>query len=419
MLCPSLGQGFLLACAPALTRSRRACKAETILSRRRLLTNVKYLVPVLAMIAVMAAALVACGSDPTATLQPTESTEHPTATAVPQPTAEPPTPVPVQPTEAPAAATDVPEPTASPTAAPEPTDVPTPVPPTAIPAPEPSMVTVTDSNGTEVVFESPPERLVVYDGAAVEMLYAIGEGDRIVGTHSFVTYPPETESIAKVGDAFNMDIEAIVALEPDLVYVFYDRFNEDLERAGLKVLYIKSLSHGFTEVSNQIRMWGEITGAVEEAEHVAGEFDERVHSIEEKMNEVEPTWTVYSHGFDWWTPGRNTLVNDVFELLKLQNVADFEGYQQINPEIIVGNEPDIIMADSIESVTENPVLSTLHMVEDPDHLHDHVFVFSEGTSLSVAGPRFIDAVEEFAAWVYPKLFDAEKEDHHSKLVFQR
>ena len=183
--------------------------------------------------------------------------------------------------------------------------------------------------------------MVVYDGAAVEMLYAIGEGDRIVGTHSYVTYPPETESITKVGDAFNMDIEAIVALEPDLVYVFYDRFNEDLERAGLKVLYIKSLSHGFTEVSNQIRMWGEITGAVEEAEHVAGEFDERVHSIEEKIEEVEATWTVYSHGFDWWTPGRNTLVNDVFELLKLENVADFEGYQQINPEIIVGNEPDI------------------------------------------------------------------------------
>ena len=151
-----------------------------------------------------------------------------------------------------------------------------------------------------------------------------------------------------------MDIEAIVALEPDLVYVFYDRFNADLERAGLKVLYMKSLSHGFTEVADQIRMWGAITGGTEEAEHVAGDFDERVHDIEHKMEEVEDTWTVYSHGFDWWTPGRNTLVNDVFELLKLENVADFEGYQQINPEIIVANEPDIIMADSVESVTEDP-----------------------------------------------------------------
>lgn len=263
------------------------------------------------------------------------------------------------------------------------------------------------SDGKEVTFETPPERIVVYDGAAVEMLFAIGEGDRIAGTHSYVTYPPETVEITKVGDAFNMDIEAIVALEPDLVYVFYDRFNADLERAGLKVLYIKSLSHGFREVAAQIRMWGAITGATEEANKVADDFDARVAAIQEKMEDVEPAWTVYSHGFDWWTPGRNTLVNDVFELLKLENVADFEGYQQINPEIIVANEPDIIMADSVESITENPVLSTLHMVEDPEHIEHHVFVMSEGNSFSVAGPRFIDAVEEFGAWVYPNAFGEE------------
>ena len=272
-------------------------------------------------------------------------------------------------------------------------------------------MTVVSSDGKEVVFETPPERIVVYDGAAVEMLFAIGEGDRIVGTHSYVTYPPETAEITKVGDAFNMDIEAIVALEPDLVYAFYDRFNADLERAGLKVLYVKSLSHGFREVADQIRMWGAITGATDEAERVAGEFDDRVHDIEHKMEEVEQGWTVYSHGFDWWTPGRNTLVNDVFELLKLENVADFEGYQQINPEQIVANEPDIIMADSVESVTENPVLSTLHMVEDPDHIEHHIFVMSEGNSFSVAGPRFMDAVEEFAAWVYPEVFGGDSHSH--------
>ena len=365
------------------------------------------LLTLMAIAVALTVGLLACGSEPTAA---------PTATTAPQPTAAPamtpsaaptPTPVPATATpppatNTPAPATAVPEPTEAPTATPQPTA--TPVPATATPEPEQWPVAVVDSNGNEVMFESPPERMVVYDGAAVEMLFAIGAGDRIVGTHSFVTYPPETEGITKVGDAFNMDIEAIVALEPDLVYVFYDRFNADLERAGLKVLYIKSLAHGFTEVADQIRMWGEITGERGEAEHVAGEFDERVHDIEHKMEEVDETWTVYSHGFDWWTPGRNTLVNDVFELLKLENVADFEGYQQINPEIIVDNEPDIIMADSVESVTENPVLSTLHMVEDPDHIEHHIFVMSEENTFSVAGPRFIDAVEEFAAWVYPEVF---------------
>ena len=365
------------------------------------MTIARFILFSVAMLTVMGATLLACNSD-------TSTSSAPGLTGSPEPTALPATPTPVSatstpststsststssmPTQEPAPPASAP-PAASPTATLQPTAIPTALPP------EP--VTVTSSDGTEVVFETPPERIVVYDGAAVEMLFAIGQEHRIAGTHSYVTYPPETESIAKVGDAFNMDIEAIVALEPDLVYVFYDRFNADLERAGLKVLYLKSLTHGFTQVANQIRMWGAITGATENAERAASEFDARVAAIQEKMEEVEGTRTIYSHGFEWWTPGRNSLVNDVFELLKLENIADFEGYLQINPEVIVASEPDIIMADSLESVADNEVLSTLQAVESPDQ----IFVMSEGNSFSVAGPRFIDAVEEMAAWVYPELF---------------
>ena len=397
--------------------------------------TLRTLLLMIALLAVAGGALLACGTDPTARPAATEATT-PTAAPVAAPPGPTPTPQP------PVIITATPGPTPDPvviTATPALTPAPQPpvtviVTATPVPMPESRVASVlvtydgklvdfgdlSEIGGRQIVvgpgtppperttarltqFVVPPERMVVYDGAAVEMLFAIGEDHRIVGTHSFVTYPAETAEITKVGDAFNMDIEAIVALEPDLVYVFYDRFNADLERAGLKVLYIKSLTHGFTEVADQIRMWGAVTGATEEAEHVAGEFDERVRAIEETMEGIEPTWRVYSHGWEWWTPGRNTLINDVFELLMLENIADFEGYQQINPEVIVADEPDIIMADSVESVTENPVLSTLHIVEDGEHVEDKIFVLSEGNTFSVAGPRFIDAVEEFAAWVYPEL----------------
>ena len=310
------------------------------------MTKARYLLPLIAILAIMAAALLACGSEPT----PTPQTIIVTATPGPTPT------------------------------------------------PQPRQVVVTGTGSKVVEFDQPPERMVVYDGAAVEMLFAIGQGHRVAGTHSYVTYPPETESIAKVGDAFNMDIEAIVALEPDLVFVFYDRFNADLERAGLKVLYIKSLTYGFTDVANQIRMWGAITGANEQAEEVASDFDARVAAIREKMASVEETRTIYSHGFEWWTPGSKTLVNDVFELLKLQNVADFEGYQQISPEAVVAANPDIIMGDPA-SVTGEAALSGLQAVAD-----GRIFNLSPGNSFSVAGPRFMDAVEEMAVWVYPDLF---------------
>ena len=325
------------------------------------------------------------------TVSPTSAPASPTIVPTGGPPTEPTAAPTAEPTAPPASTRPAFQPTAVPTRTPSPTNTPE---PTATPAP----VVVNDTNGNPVQFDTPPERMVVYDGAAVEMLFAIGEGHRVIGTHSYVTYPPETASIPKIGDAFNMDIEAIVALEPDLVYVFYDRFNEDLERAGLKVLYIKSLSDGFTEVANQIRMWGLITGGTEEAGKLAAEFDARVAAIEDKLAGAEPTKTIYSHGFQWWTPGSKTLVNDVFELLKLQNIADFEGYQQISPEVVVAANPDIIMG-SIEDVTGEPTLVGLTAAGP-----DRIFTLSDVNSFDVAGPRFIDAVEEMAAWVYPDLF---------------
>ena len=363
--------------------------------------NLRYLIPLIAFIAAMAAALLACGSEPTVapTTQPTATTaSQPTlapATATPVPAS--PTAMPDEPAATPPPAASAPVATAAPTAAPEPT----PPPSTSTPAPTstPGPVTVVSSDGNEVTFETPPERIVVYDGAAVEMLFAIGQGHRIVGTHEYVTYPPEeTAAITKVGDAFNMNIEAVVALEPDLVFVFYDTFNADLERTGLKVLYIRSLSHGFTEVADQIRMWGEITGGTEAAGKLADDFDARVAAVREKMESVEEAQTIYSHGFGWWTPGSKTLVNDVFEMLKLQNIADFEGYQQISPEVVVAANPDIIMGTPAD-VTGEAALAGIQAVED-----GRIFTFSGDSSFSVAGPRFMDAVEEMAAWVYPELF---------------
>ncbi len=146
----------------------------------------------------------------------------------------------------------------------------------------------------------------------------------------------------------------------------------------------------------------------EETDRIAGFVDPRLDAIRENMESVDPTWTVYVHSDDWQTPGENTLMNDVFKLLKLENIATHEGYQQISPETIILHEPDIIIADSIESVVENPDLSGLHMVQDPDHIPDHIFVLSEGYSFSLDDHHFMDTVEEFAVFVYPKVFAQEE-----------
>ncbi|MCI0438497.1 MAG: ABC transporter substrate-binding protein [Chloroflexi bacterium] len=249
-----------------------------------------------------------------------------------------------------------------------------------------------------MVFDEPPERIVAFDSAAVETLFAMGEGHRVVATHSFVSYPPEADSIPRVGGAFDMNIEATVALEPDLVFIFFDRFLPDLERAGLKVLYIQTLNNDFEKVADQIRMWGQIVGNPTAAERVASDFTRRIEEIRARMAPYESGPVVMQDEGALWTPGPDTLVGEVFDLLKLQNIAhDVSGYAQLSPEVIVERNPQLIITFDPATFLDNPAFSNVLAVKNDQ-------VYATSGKLSVAGPRFVEGIEELAALAYPGLF---------------
>lgn len=126
--------------------------------------------------------------------------------------------------------------------------------------------------------------------------------------------------------------------------------------------------------------------------------------IRDKLKDVRPVYTAYFHSDDWQSPGKNTTVDEVFKLLKMENIVTHEGLEQVSPAMVVDVEPDLIIANSIESIVENPALSGLHMVSDTAHIPHHIFVMKEGYSFYVADPGFRDTVAAFAAFAYPDTF---------------
>ncbi|MDA1188669.1 MAG: ABC transporter substrate-binding protein [Chloroflexi bacterium] len=264
-------------------------------------------------------------------------------------------------------------------------------------------VSVTDSNGNTVVFEKAPERIVAIDSAVLEILFAMGEGHRVVATHDFVVYPPEAADIERVGGAFSLNIEKVVELEPDLVFTFFTGPIEALENAGLKVLYIESLSNDFTKVADNIRLWGRIVGNPTAAEAVAAEFNQRVAGLNEKMEAIDAGPSIFWDVGGFWTSGPDTLVGEVFTLLKLNNVAsDIEGYAQLSPEQIVEREPEVILALDASAFLGNPAFDDVAAVRNGRIVS---LPFEPGDDpLSVASPRFVDGIEALARLVYPELF---------------
>jgi iron complex transport system substrate-binding protein len=289
-----------------------------------------------------------------------------------------------------------PEPTATPL--PKPERKPTPIPaPTPVPAVFP--FTVIDSNGDEVTFDEPPGRIVAFDSAVVEILFAIGEGGRVVGTHDFVAYPPEAETIPRLGSAFSMNIESTVALQPDLVFIFFDAFKADLERAGLKVLYLQSLGGDFIKIAETVRLWGGITGKPGIAEEVATDFEDRVQTIRDVMESYESGPSVFQDDGALWTPGPDTLLGEVFEMLKLRNIAqDISGYAQLSPEVVVDRNPQVIILSFGDDISGNPAFQNVEAVKNGR------MYTPPSDALHIAGPRFVDGIEELARWVYPGVF---------------
>ena len=357
---------------------------------------------ILILAAVAVASFTACGEsepviatpepEPTATI--VLSTPAPVATA-----AEPELPA----TPVPAQDADPANPLPTPTVAVEaiatvenPAPSPEPV-ATSIPAVFP--VTVVDANGNAIVFESAPERIVAYDSAVVEILFAMGEGHRVVGTHEFVFFPPEAADVPRMGGAFNMNVEQVVAAEPDLVFVFFDRFVPDLERAGLKVFHQETLGNDFLQVAETIRMWGHIVGNPGAAQALAADFEARVERIRETMEPYSEGLTIFQDVGGFWTPGSDTLVGEVFEVLKLRNIADdVAGYAQLSPELIVERNPGVIITVDPGAILDNPAFADVQAVRNG------MVLSLPSNALDVAGPRFVQGIEELAEFVYAPLF---------------
>ena len=354
---------------------------------------------------------VACGGGSTATPAPTSTptpTSPPAATPVPEtptPTSAPtPTPLPQErpsPTATPPliptpTATSVPSPTTTPTATPMPTPAPTPT-PSVFP------LVITDSNGKEVTFKEPPKSIIAYDSAVVEFLFAMGEGDRIVGTHDFLSYPPEALEIPRVGSAFAVNAEKILELNPDLISVFFASAVDQVENLGVKVLYIDSPST-LAGIPEQMRMWGRITGNTVVPEKIVEDFESRLKEVVDRLASLEQGPRLFHDDSLFFTSGPNTILGQVYILLKAQNIAhDISGYGQLSPEVIVERDPEVIIttfAGMPQEYMDNPAFQGVSAVKN-----GRVYLIRPDGIVSVFGTRFVVGIENLAKLIHPDLFE--------------
>lgn len=114
--------------------------------------------------------------------------------------------------------------------------------------------------------EKYPERIVCLTEETTEVLYLLGEGDRVVGVSGYTVRPPEARQKPKVSAFINARFEKIEALRPDLVLAFSD-LQADIARELIRRGYAVHVFNQRTidEILQMVRIVGALVGRAEAA----------------------------------------------------------------------------------------------------------------------------------------------------------
>ena len=212
----------------------------------------------------------------------------------------------------------------------------------------------TDDSVVSVDTGGEVERVVSLSPTHTEIMFAIGAGDLLVAVDEFSDYPEEAQALPNELSAFDNNVEAIAAYEPDLVLIGGD-FNglgpqlDELDIGWWDGPAAVTIDDTF----RQIEELGAATGHEEEAAALVESMQTEIDEIVATTPTPDEPLTVF-HELDdtLFSLDSTTLFGELYGLLGLQNIADTAegdsgGYPQLSAEFVVSADPDLIfLADT-------------------------------------------------------------------------
>jgi iron complex transport system substrate-binding protein len=251
--------------------------------------------------------------------------------------------------------------------------------PTAEPSAAVFPLTVTDDEGTAVEIASEPDVIVSLTPATTETLFALGVGDRIAGKgEDFFVYPPEAAAIPDVATFDAVDIEKVVALEPDVVFAGGNFFTppDSIERMrdlGLPVvvLYAASVEAVFAD----IELIGQASGRSAEATAIVDRMRAEFGAVEAAVAgfdqprlfyEIDATGAIYG-------PADDSFLAEMIGLAGGDPITTGSPEKfEISVERLIEEDPEVILlADApfgvtVEQVVARPGWNVMTAVKDGD-----------------------------------------------------
>jgi len=223
-----------------------------------------------------------------------------------------------------------------------------------------------------------PQRIVCLSAETTEVLYLLGEQDRIAGISGYTTRPARARrEKPKVAAFTSAKIDKILALQPDLVLGFSNLQADiaaDLIRAGAEVHVFNQRS--VTEILRMIATLGSLVGAQDKAATLIAELESTIAGVRQSAAKLPKRPRVY---FEEWNEPLITGIRWASELIEIAGgedcFAELARYPSAKDRILANSDavlermPDIIVGSwcgkkfQPEQVIARPGWSSIHAVQ--------------------------------------------------------
>jgi iron complex transport system substrate-binding protein len=246
------------------------------------------------------------------------------------------------------------------------------------------------------------QRIVTLAPNLTELICAVGACDKLVGVDQHSDYPASVKKIAKIGDAFNINLEAVLALKPDLVMAWETGTDPQrmrrLQTLGLHVAWVRV--NTLDEIGAALIKVGDLVGASsrQSATEASKIYMARLQALRSQPQEKTRLGVLYQIDLQpIYTINRQSPISEAIALCGGRNVfADLPQLAGIvSVESVLARDPDVILfpdelnADVVEKQWQRwPTLKAVR---------GHALFGINDSLLARAAPRMLDGIEQLCS----------------------
>ena len=263
-------------------------------------------------------------------------------------------------------------------------------------------VRVVDDTGASVELAAPARRIVTLSPHSAELVAAAGAASRLVGVIATTDMPASTRALPVIGDANAIDVERILALQPDLVVGWPWSSPAQVARLSDRGIPVFTTApRTIDAIASDIERLGALAGTTSEASRAAGAFRARIAALKAAAAGGAPVRVFYQlSAAPLYTIGAGHTITQAIALCGGENVFASLPVPApvVNVEEVLAQRPGLIVA-GIEGAVRPRWLDEWRRWPELPAARDAGLAVVDADLLHRPGPRFADGVAQLCAAV--------------------